>query len=83
LYPFRPGIKRILDADPVPVGASMALRGLWGSFFSQGRGRDVELRGGCGRFQRSDSAVGALVPPAAATPEALQANVLALRGDWR
>ena len=40
LYPFRPGIKRILDATPVPV-VPMALRGLWGSFFlAQGRRRD-------------------------------------------
>ena len=34
LYPFRPGIKRILEATPVPV-VPMALRGLWGSFFSR------------------------------------------------
>lgn len=35
---FRPGIERILKADPVPV-VPMALGGLWGSFFSRAAGR--------------------------------------------
>lgn len=47
---------RILEETPVPV-VPIALRGLWGSFFSR--------RGG------------------AATPEALQARVTELRGEWR
>ena len=34
-------------------------------------------------FRKIGLAVGAAVTPAAATPEALQANVLGLRGDWR
>ncbi|MCA9708900.1 MAG: 1-acyl-sn-glycerol-3-phosphate acyltransferase [Myxococcales bacterium] len=34
LNPFRKGIERILATDPVPV-IPMALRGLWGSFFSR------------------------------------------------
>ncbi len=33
LSPFRPGVERILKQTPVPV-VPMALRGLWGSFFS-------------------------------------------------
>ena len=32
--PFRPGIERILQRNPVPV-IPMALKGLWGSFFSR------------------------------------------------
>ncbi|MDH5211927.1 MAG: MFS transporter, partial [Betaproteobacteria bacterium] len=34
LYPFRPGVLRILEKTPVPV-VPVALRGLWGSFFSR------------------------------------------------
>jgi hypothetical protein len=34
-------------------------------------------------FRKIALVAGELVPAHAATPEALQANVLALRGDWR
>jgi 1-acyl-sn-glycerol-3-phosphate acyltransferase len=34
LYPFRPGVQRIVGRTPVPV-IPMALQGLWGSFFSR------------------------------------------------
>jgi 1-acyl-sn-glycerol-3-phosphate acyltransferase len=37
LNTFRPGVERILSADPVPVVA-MAIGGLWGSFFSRKNG---------------------------------------------
>jgi 1-acyl-sn-glycerol-3-phosphate acyltransferase len=37
LNSFKPGIKKILDRDPVPV-VPLALRGLWGSFFSRKHG---------------------------------------------
>jgi hypothetical protein len=82
LYPFRPGIKRILAADPVPV-IPMALRGLWGSFFSRKDGAAMTKPWRLRPLAKIGLAVGSMVPAAAATPEALQANVLALRGDWR
>jgi len=82
LYPFRPGIKRILDATPVPV-VPVALRGLWGSFFSRKDGAAMSKPWRFVPFRRIGLAVNAPVRPAAATPEALQAYVLALRGDWR
>jgi 1-acyl-sn-glycerol-3-phosphate acyltransferase len=82
LYPFRPGIKRILEATPVPV-VPMALRGLWGSFFSRKGGAAMSKPWRFVPFRKIGLAVGALVPPAQAIPELLQANVLALRGDWR
>ena len=82
LYPFRPGIKRILDATPVPV-VPMALRGLWGSFFSRKGGAAMSKPARFVPFRRIALAVDAPVASSAATPEALQANVLALRGDWR
>ena len=34
MYPFKNGIRRIVDRTPVRV-VPMALRGLWGSFFSR------------------------------------------------
>jgi hypothetical protein len=78
---FRPGLQRILEQAPVPV-VPMALRGLWGSFFSRvSDGKLVQrLRG---IFSRIALVAGAPVAPALATPEYLQATVLALRGDRR
>jgi hypothetical protein len=82
LYPFRPGITRILEETPVPV-VPMALRGLWGSFFSRKDGPAMSRPFRRGAFSRIALAAGAPLAPADATPEALQARVLALRGDWR
>ena len=82
LYPFRPGIKRILDATPVPV-VPVALRGLWGSFFSRKHGAAMSKPWRFVPFRRIGLAVDMPVAPAAATPELLQAQVLALRGGWR
>jgi len=78
---FRPGIERMVKDTPVPV-VPMALRGLWGSFFSRSyEGR--AMRRWRGVFSRISLVVAPPVPPAEATPEALQAIVLALRGDVR
>jgi len=82
MYPFRPGVKRILEADPVPV-VPMALRGLWGSFFSRKDGAAMTKPWRLRPFAKIGLSVGSLVPAIAASPEALQANVLALRGDWK
>jgi hypothetical protein len=82
LYPFRPGVTRILERTPVPV-VPVALRGLWGSFFSRKDGAAMTKPWRLRPFAKIALAVGAPVAPAAATPEALQANVLALRGDWK
>lgn len=73
---FRKGIERILAETPVPV-VPMALRGLWGSFFSRhGKGAFRRLPG---RFwSRVTIAAGAPVPPALATAELLRSQVAAL-----
>lgn len=73
---FRKGIERILAETPVPV-VPMALRGLWGSFFSRhGKGAFRRLPG---RFwSRVTIAAGAPVPPALATAELLRSRVAAL-----
>jgi len=82
LYPFRPGIARILEATPVPV-VPMALRGLWGSFFSRKDGPAMSKPWRFVPFRKIGLVAGAPVPAAAAAPEFLQAQVLALRSDWR
>ena len=73
---FRPGIERILEETPVPV-IPMALRGLWGSFFSR--------KGGAfrspGRFwSRVQVAAADPIPPEGLNAPALRERVGALRG---
>jgi 1-acyl-sn-glycerol-3-phosphate acyltransferase len=82
LYPFRPGIKRILERAPVPV-IPMALRGLWGSFFSREGGSAMTKPWRAVPFRKIGLAVGVPVPAATVTPEGLQVQVLALRGEWK
>jgi len=80
INPFRPGIARILARNPVPV-VPMALRGLWGSFFSRKNGPAMTKPFRRGVFSKIELAVGAAVPAAEALPERLQTDVTALRGD--
>jgi len=78
---FRPGLNGILERTPAPV-VPMALRGLWGSFFSRSvNGKAMRrLRG---VFSRITLAAGAPIAPREATPQRLRVEVLALRGDQR
>jgi 1-acyl-sn-glycerol-3-phosphate acyltransferase len=82
VYPFRSGIRSIVEATPVPV-VPMALRGLWGSFFSRKDGAAMTRPSRLRPFSKIGLAVGAPVAPAQALPESLQEKVLALRGNWR
>jgi 1-acyl-sn-glycerol-3-phosphate acyltransferase len=82
MYPFRPGIKRIVERTPVPV-VPMALRGLWGSFFSRRGGAAMTQLSHLRIFSKIGLAVGPIVPPQLAKPEALQAQVQGLRGESR
>jgi hypothetical protein len=79
---FRPGLKRILEETPVPV-VPMALRGLWGSFFSRKDGPAMTRPWRLRPFAKIGLAAGEPVAATAATPEALQARVAELRGAWR
>jgi len=79
LQPFRPGVARILAANPVPV-VPMALSGLWGSFFSRIDGAAMKTPFRRGLFSPITLRVGAPLAAASATPEALAGQVLALRG---
>ena len=84
LSPFRRGVQQIVERVPVPV-IPMALRGLWGSFFSRYGGaafsRPVEARLRRGLRSRVELVVGEPLPPEQVTPELLMARVAALRGD--
>ena len=60
----------------------MALRGLWGSFFSRRHGKAMSHFPR--RFwSRIELAVGEPVPSERATSAVLREQVVALRGDWR
>lgn len=82
LQPFRGGLMKALARNPVPV-IPLALRGLWGSFFSRKGGAAMRRPLRRGLFNRIELVVGEPQQPTAVTPESLQLQVLALRGDWR
>ena len=84
LSPFKQGVQKIVERVPVPV-YPMALRGLWGSFFSRYGGaafsRPVEARLRRGLRSKIELIVGTPLPPGEVTPERLMLRVAALRGD--
>jgi 1-acyl-sn-glycerol-3-phosphate acyltransferase len=86
LSPFKQGVQKIVERVPVPV-YPMALRGLWGSFFSRYGGaaftRPVEARLRRGLRSKLELIVGDPVPPEQVTPDLLMERVAALRGDER
>jgi 1-acyl-sn-glycerol-3-phosphate acyltransferase len=82
LYPFRAGIRRIVERTPVPV-IPLALKGLWGSFFSRRDGPAMTKPFRRGLFSEIALEAGAAVSPSVATPESLRATVQEMRGDWR
>ena len=79
---FKRGIRRVLDRSPVPV-VPLALRGLWGSFFSRKGGAAMTRPFRRGLFTRIEVVAGPPLLPEEVTPERLQEAVAALRGDWR
>ncbi len=85
LYPFRQGAARIVERNAVPV-VPMALRGLWGSWFSRKSGRAFRtlprpLKEGL--VSRLELMVGRALPPAGVDAAMLQAEVAELRGAVR
>jgi len=82
MYPFRGGVKRIIDRTPVPV-VPLALKGLWGSFFSRQDGKAMTKPFRRGLFSRIALEARAPIPPGAVTPQDLEALVLEMRGDWK
>ncbi len=79
LNAFRPGVQQMIATTPVPV-VPLALRGLWGSFFSRSY-EGKAMRRVRGIFSRIALVAAPPVPPERVTLASLQATVLALRGD--
>lgn len=76
LHTFREGVERIVQRTPVPV-VPMALRGMWGSFFSRKDG--PAMSGLPKRFwSRIELVVGEPVPPGKVTAPMLQERVQAM-----
>jgi 1-acyl-sn-glycerol-3-phosphate acyltransferase len=78
---FRPGIERIVNETGAPV-VPIALRGLWGSFFSRAKDGKA-FRKFRGFFNRVELVSGELVPAANVTAKGLEEAVLAMRGEIR
>jgi 1-acyl-sn-glycerol-3-phosphate acyltransferase len=76
---FKNGISRILEQTPVPV-IPMALRGLWGSFFSH-KDRPALSQLPKRFWSKIDLVVGDAIKPEDASPEFLKLKVGELRGD--
>ena len=75
-------MKRIVDRTPVPV-VPLALRGLWGSFFSRHEGPAMTKWSRILKriFSRIALVAAQPVPAREVTPELLHGIVLQLRGD--
>jgi 1-acyl-sn-glycerol-3-phosphate acyltransferase len=78
---FRPGIERIVKETGAPV-VPIALRGLWGSFFSRAK-EGKAFRKFRGLFNKVELQAGALVPAPQVSAKALEETVLAMRGEMR
>ena len=81
LNAFRPGVLQILERTPVPV-VPMALRGLWGSFFSRSHKRRA-MRRIRGIFSDIALVADAPVPADQVSTDLLFGRVQALRGEAR
>jgi len=77
LQPFKGGVMKVLETNPVPV-IPIALRNLWGSFFSRIDGAAMTSPLRRGWFNRVGLVAGEAVPPAQVTPQGLQQRVQAL-----
>ena len=79
---FKPGVSRILERNPVPV-VPLALRGLWGSFFSRAYGSAMSRLLPRGMLSRIELVAGPAIEAADATLEEMRDRVLRLRGSRR
>jgi 1-acyl-sn-glycerol-3-phosphate acyltransferase len=79
---FKSGVMYALERDAVPV-IPLALRGLWGSFFSRAYGNAMSRLFPRGMLSRLELVAGGPIEAAAVTPELLQQKVQQLRGERR
>jgi len=76
---FRKGIELIVKRNPVPV-VPMALKGLWGSFFSH-QGRPALAKLPARFWSRVELVVGQFVPSDTVNAEMMEVKVRELRGN--
>jgi 1-acyl-sn-glycerol-3-phosphate acyltransferase len=79
---FKRGVEKILERRPVPV-IPMALRGLWGSFFSHRGGKAAMTQMPKRFWSKIEVIVTAPVPGDDASATGLQKIVAGLRGEWQ
>ncbi len=77
---FKAGVIKVLERDPVPT-VPLALRGLWGSFFSRKYGNAMTKLFPRGFFSRIEVVAGQAIDPAKASTELFRQRVQELRGD--
>ncbi|MDO6386432.1 MFS transporter [Uliginosibacterium sp. 31-12] len=80
--PFKGGLNKILRRNPVPV-VPMALRGLWGGYFSRAYGCAMSKLFPRGLRNRVELVVGEALAPEGLKPVELRARIAQLRGEWR
>ena len=80
LQPFKAGIMKILETNPVPV-IPAALHNLWGSMFSRVEGAALSKPLRRGVFNPVGLVVGEPIAPEAVSPEGLQQRVQALLNE--
>ena len=80
MSPFKPGVMRILERDPVTI-VPLALRGLWGSFFSRAHGKAMSRLFPRGLLSRIELVAGDVITESTVGLENLQQRVAALRGE--
>ncbi len=80
LNTFKSGVMWALKRDLVPV-IPLALRGLWGSFFSRAYGSAMSRLFPRGMLSRLELVAGDPIEASAVTPELLQQKVEQLRGE--
>lgn len=80
MHDFRPGVERILQADPVPV-IPVSIGGLWGSFFSRSQGGKA-MQGVPHPSRRVIEVAIGQPMPATSTAKELEDQVRALLGVW-
>ena len=74
---FKPGVMKLLEANPVPV-VPVALKNLWGSYFSRAGGKAMSRPFRRGLWSRVGLVAGDAVAAGAATPDRLREHVSAL-----
>lgn len=79
MNPFKPGILRVLDSQPVDV-VPIALQGLWGSLFSR-KGGPAFMKMPRRMFARLGMVVGKPIPAKEVNLDILQSTVADLRGE--